>query len=226
MFVADALLSRISCRKFLPNPVPQKAVRDIIDKARWAPSGGNLQPWHLYAVTGDTLTALLDDVARKMQVTPRGESPEYRVYPESLKDLYQARRFKCGEDLYATIGVTRDNKPGRLAQFHQNFRLFGAPVGLFAYIDRQMGPPQWSDMGMFLQSLMLVARDHGLHTCAQEAWAQWHQTIAQHLNPPNEWMLFCGIALGYMDHDDPINSLRTERASVDEITTWVGPWND
>ena len=225
MFVADALLSRISCRKFLPDPVPLNLVRDIIDKARWAPSGGNLQPWHLYAITGDALTGLLDDVARKMEVTPRGEQPEYQVYPAGLMDPYEARRFKCGEDLYATIGVTRDNKPGRLAQFRQNFQLFGAPVGLFAYIDRQMGPPQWSDMGMFLQSLMLVAREHGLHTCAQEAWAQWHHTIAEHLDPPKEWMLFCGIALGYMDEAAPVNRLRTERATVDEITTFVGPWS-
>ena len=226
MFVSDALLSRISCRQFLPDRVASESVRDIIEKARWAPSGGNLQPWHLYAVTGDALQALLDDVARKMEVRPRGEPAEYRVYPEGLKEPYESRRFKCGEDMYATIGVTRDNKPGRIAQFRNNFRLFGAPVGLFAYIDRQMGPPQWSDMGMFLQSLMLVARDYGLHTCAQEAWAQWHQTIAEHLNPPEEWMLFCGIALGYMDYNAPINQLRTERASVDEITTWVGSWDD
>ncbi len=226
MPVADALLSRISCRKFLPDPVPVDTVRNIIDKARWAPSGGNLQPWHLYAVTGDALEALLDDVACKMEVTPRGEPTEYCVYPPDLKDPYKSRRFKCGEDLYATIGVTRDDKPGRLAQFRQNFKLFGAPVGLFAYIDREMGPPQWSDMGMFLQSLMLAARDHGLHTCAQEAWAQWHQTIADHLNPPAEWMLFCGIGLGYMDRNAPINQLRTERATVDEITTWVGSWGD
>jgi nitroreductase len=226
MFVSDALLSRISCRKFLPDPVPRESVRDIIDKARWAPSGGNLQPWHLYAMTGEPLASLLQDIAKRMETTPRGEPTEYRVYPEDLKDPYEVRRFKCGEDLYASIGVSRDNKPGRIKQFRHNFELFGAPIGLFVYIDRSMGPPQWSDVGMFLQSVMLVARDYGLHTCAQEAWAQWHQTIAGHLHPPQEWMLFCGICLGYMDQNAPINQLRTERASVDEVTTWVGFGDD
>jgi len=224
--VADAVAARFSARAFLDQPVPVEQIRRILDRARQAPSGGNLQPWHVYVVAGRSLRKLRGKIRRRALLKPRGEEPEYNVYPPELQEPYRTRRFKCGEDLYATIGVTRDNKPGRLAQFRQNFRLFGAPVGLFAYIDRQMGSPQWSDMGMFLQSLMLVARDYDLHTCAQEAWAQWHQTIAQHLNPPDEWMLFCGIALGYMDQDAPINSLRTERASVDEIITWVGPWTD
>jgi nitroreductase len=112
-----------------------------------------------------------------------------------------------------------------LEQFKKNFRMFDAPVALFAYIDRSMGPPQWSDMGMFLQSVMLMAREHDLHTCAQEAWAQWHLTVAAHLKPPEDWMLFCGIGIGYMDKGAPINGLRTERAPVNEITTWLG-WTD
>jgi nitroreductase len=124
--------------------------------------------------------------------------------------------------MYATINVTRDDKAGRVAQFRRNFELFGAPVGLFVYMDRTMGAPQWADTGMFLQSIMLMAREHGLHTCPQEAWGQWHETIASHLNPPDNWMLFCGIALGYMNKSAPINSLRTDRASVDDITTFVG----
>ncbi len=222
MKVSEALLTRKSCRAFLPDPVPESTLRAILEVARYAPSGGNLQPWHLFAISGQPLRALLNDVADLMVETPRGEDPEYEVYPSPLQDPYNARRFKCGEDLYASIGVSRDDKRGRVAQFRRNFALFGAPVALFAYIDRSMGPPQWSDMGMFLQSLMLVATEHGLHTCAQEAWAQWPQAVAKHVNPPGEWMLFCGIALGYMDNKNPINSLRTERASVDEIATFAG----
>ncbi|MBW8636538.1 nitroreductase [Hoeflea sp. WL0058] len=222
MNVSEALASRISCRAFKPDPVDSKTVRAIIDGARFAPSGGNLQPWRLFAVSGTPLTRLFEDIRAKMADTPRGETPEYNVYPPDLKEPYAARRFKCGEDLYASIGIERDDKPGRIRQFRRNFEMFGAPVGLFVYIDRTMGPPQWSDVGMFLQSIMLLAREHGLHTCAQEAWAQWHTTIDDHLKPPAEWMLFCGIALGYMDEDHPINTLRTERASVDEIVTFLG----
>ncbi|HMQ58175.1 MAG TPA: nitroreductase [Rhizobiaceae bacterium] len=202
--------------------MPFATVRAILDGARHAPSGGNLQPWEVYAVTGEPLARLLGDVEAKMALHPRGEAPQYRVYPQDLKQPWFDRRFKCGEDLYATIGVAREDKAGRLAQFRRNFLLFGAPVGLFVYLDRQMGPPQWADCGMFLQSLMLLACEHGLATCAQEAWAAWHETIAAHLDPPDEWMLFCGVALGFMDEDAPVNRLRTERAEVEAFVRFVG----
>lgn len=220
MKVSEALASRITCRAFLPDPVSEETVRSIIEQARQAPSGGNLQPWHLHVMSGEPLAALIADIHEQMQVTPRGQLPEYNVYPPDLKDPYEARRFKCGEDMYATIGVERADKAGRVAQFQKNFTFFGAPVGIFVYIDRTMGPPQWADVGMFIQSFMLLAREFGLHCCAQEAWVQWHETVASHVNPPQEWMLFCGVGLGYMDHDAPINSLRTDRAPLDEIAAF------
>jgi nitroreductase len=221
MKVSDALATRISCRAFKPDPVEERIVREIIDRARYAPSGGNLQPWHLFAVSGEPLAGLLADIEATMVDTPRGVSTEYDIYPRDLKEPYAARRFKCGEDLYAAIGVTRDDKPGRIRQFQRNFQLYNAPVALFAYIDRTMGPPQWSDVGMFLQSIMLLAREYGLHSCAQEAWAQFHPVIDGRLKPHADWMLFCGMALGVMDEDHPINRLRTERAPVEEIATFL-----
>ena len=222
MKVSEAIKTRMSCRAFLPDPVPEHTVREILDLARQAPSGGNLQPWHCHAVSGRALDALLADVKDKMAKTPRGEPGEYRVYPEGLKEPYNSRRFKCGEDLYKTIGVSRDDKPGRIRQFKNNFRLFGAPVGLFIYIDRQLGAPQWADTGMFLQNIFLLARERGLHTCPQESWGQWHSTVADHLNPAAEHMLFCAVALGYMDTSAPINSLRTDRAAREEFTRFHG----
>ena len=222
MQVSKALATRISCRAFLDKPVRLALVRQILQQAGRAPSGGNLQPWHVYVLTGEPLRALLDDVERQMQVTPRGQETEYRIYPKDLKEPYFARRHKCGEDLYATIGVSKHDKPGRLRQFRRNFRLFGAPVGLFFYLDRQMQPGQWSDIGMYLQSVMLLAREFNLHTCPQEAWASWHATIAEHLQLPVELMLFCGMALGHMDDTAPINQLRTDRAEIDEVAEFRG----
>lgn len=222
MKVSEAISSRISCRAFLPDQVPGKIVREILDLARRAPSGGNLQPWHCHAVSGAPLQALLTDVAGQMADTPRGEPGEFRVYPEGLTDPYEARRFKCGEDLYKSINVARDDRAGRISQFKRNFELFGAPVALFIYLDRQMGPPQWADIGMFLQNIFLLARERGLHTCPQEAWIQWHSIIAAHLSPPAEHMLFCGVALGVMDHSAPVNSLRTDRAGLEDFASFHG----
>lgn len=222
MDVLKALETRISCRAFLPDAVPASTVRAILTAAARAPSGGNLQPWHVHVLTGAPLAAMIDDIKAKMAEFPRGEGQEYRVYPEGLHDPYEARRFKCGEDMYKLLGIERADKSGRGRQFRRNFELFGAPVGLFVYLDRMMGPPQWADCGMFLQSLMLAARAHGLHTCAQEAWAQWHKTLVDHLSPPDNHMLFCGIALGRMDESAAINSLRTDRASLKEFASFAG----
>ena len=222
MKVSDALRSRITCRAFAGDPVAEATLRRILEAARRSPSGGNLQPWRLWALTGAPLTALLKDVEAEMETAPMGHPPEYEIYPPKLKDPYNARRRKCGEDMYATIGVTREDKAGRLAQFRRNFAFFGAPVGLFVYIDRTMGPPQWADTGMFLQSLMLAAREEGLHTAPQEAWAMWSALVARHLNPPEELMLFCGVGLGAMDEAAPINALRTDRAPVDEFAELRG----
>ncbi|MEM8752478.1 MAG: nitroreductase [Pseudomonadota bacterium] len=222
MKVSDALRTRITCRAFTEEPVPEETVRRLLETARWSPSGGNLQPWRLYVLAGEALDALRTDVAAEMKTTPMGHPPEYEIYPADLKQPYHARRKKCGEDMYATIGVAREDKPGRYAQFRRNFEMFGAPVGIFVYLDRQMGPPQWSDVGMFLQSLMLAAREEGLHTAPQEAWAMWEQAIRRATSAPDELMLFCGVGLGRMDEDAPINTLRTERAEVDEFAEFSG----
>jgi len=220
--VFEALNSRISCRAFLPDPVPRATVEKLLEQAQQAPSGGNLQPWHIFALTGTALEDLVGEVHETMKDQPRGETPAYRIYPQGLKQPYFDRRDKCGEDLYAAINVTREDKQGRLQQFRRNFELFGAPVGLFLYLDKTMGPPQWADAGMFLQSFMLAARQEGLHTCAQESWSRWPQTVAKHVQPPADLMLFCGIALGHMDVLAPVNKLRTERAGVKNFASFKG----
>jgi nitroreductase len=124
--------------------------------------------------------------------------------------------------MYATVSIARDNKLARLQQFARNYEFFGAPVALFFSIDRRMGQDQWADVGMFMQNIMLLAREHGLHTCAQEAWAIWRKTVSEFLGLPPEQMLFCGMALGRRDESAPINSLRTERAALEEFAVLSG----
>jgi nitroreductase len=202
--------------------VPETLIRTILDTARYAPSGGNLQPWHVYVLAGDRLAAFVDLIEERRATAPLGEGTEYDIYPKHLTQPYRDRRNKCAEDMYATIAVARDDRTGRLAQFARNFRLFDAPVALFFAIDRQMGPGQWADLGMFIQSVMLIAREHRLHSCPQEAWALWHKTIAGFTGMPAELMLFCGMGLGYMDEAAPINRLRTARAPLEEFAHFQG----
>lgn len=222
MNVSEALDSRMSCRAFLDKAVPEATVRSIIEQARRAPSGGNLQPWFVDVVTGEPLRTLLARVAERVPQHPLGEDTEYNIYPPNLDEPYRSRRFKCGEDLYATIDIARGDKPRRIQQYQRNFTLFGAPVALFFSLDRNMGMDQWADVGMFMQSIMLLAREFGLHTCPQEAWASWHRVVGEFLGLPPHRMLFCGMSLGYRDESHPINRLRTDRAALEEFASFRG----
>src|ERR1700722_14373528 len=162
MKVSEALHSRMSCRAFLPDPVPEGTLRQILEAASRAPSGGNLQPWYVDVLTGAPLAALVARVQAQVAEFPLGHPAEDPVYPAPLGEPYRTRRFKNGEDLYATLGISRGELPARLRQYAHNYAGFGAPVMLFICIDRDMGAAQWADVGMFMQSIMLLAREHGL----------------------------------------------------------------
>jgi nitroreductase len=222
MKVSEALESRMSCRAFLPDPVPEATIRQILTAASRAPSGGNLQPWFVDVLTGAPLAALVERIRTLVPEHPLGYPSEYPVYPSPLGEPYRARRYQNGEDLYATIGIPRGDRPARLRQFARNYSGFGAPVMLFICIDRGMGSAQWSDMGMFMQSIMLLAREHGLHTCPQESWSGWYREVAEAVALPAGRMLFSGIALGYRDESAPINRLRTTRAPLEEFASLRG----
>lgn len=149
-----------------------------------------------------------------------GEPPEYKIYPPELTEPYRTRRFRVGEMMYATMNIPRENKAARLKFFARNWEFFGAPVGLIFTMDRQMQEGQWADLGMFIQNVMLMARDHCLHSCAQEAWAVWHTVIREYLKVPDNELVFCGMAIGHADESAPVNSLVSERAGVDEFATF------
>jgi nitroreductase len=213
MNVSEAVLRRTSVRAFKPEIPSEALVRDILDAAARAPSGGNLQPWRVYGLAGSPLTELKDLVA----ANPNGEEPEYDVYPANLWDPFRTRRFQNGEELYASISIPREDKPARLRQLAKNGEFFGAPVGLFFCLDRKLGPPQWSDLGMYMQTVMLLAVEAGLSTCAQEYWARYPKTLAKILELPEDHMVFSGMALGYADETAPINNWRSAR---DPFSVW------
>ena len=222
MHVRDAVASRYSCRAFLPKPVPEKIVRDIVEVAARAPSAGNLQPWQVDVIAGEKLEALKDLLRPRMGELPRGEGTEYTIYPPEMNATFRKRRFEVGELLYQSIDVPREDKPARYRQFARNYEFFGAPVGLFFSIDRALGLAQYSDMGGLIQTVMLLARGYGLHACAQQAWASWPKTVSAFLQLPDHMMLYSGMALGYEDAAAPINSWRSPRVPLEEFASFSG----
>ena len=221
MSVSEAVAVRKSVRAFLPAPVEPALIADVLTRATRAPSGGNLQPWRLYVLHGESMTRFRAVIETRMQENPGGETPDYAVYPANLKEPYRTRRFEVGEAMYELLGIPRAEKFSRLAWLQNNDRFFGAPAAAFCFTDRSMGPPQWSDLGMMLQSAMLLFQEAGLATCAQEAWSRWPRTVAEFVGAPEELMLFCGLAIGYPDPAAPVNTLVTARAPKSEVITFV-----
>ena len=219
MQVSEAIASRKTIRAFRADKVPLQTITDILELAARAPSGGNLQPWRVYALIDGARDELVRRVAEKRKENPMGEPPEYKIYPPRLDEPYRTRRFAVGEAMYATMGIPREDKSARLQFFSRNWEFFGAPVGLIFTMDREMQQGQWADLGMFMQNIMLIAREKGLHTCPQEAWAVWHGVIREYLAIPQNEMIFCGMAIGYADETAPVNALQSQRAPLAEFAT-------
>ena len=210
MNVSEALQHRISVRAFKPDPVPESTVREILETASRSPSGGNLQPWRVYALAGKPLDEFRAIIAAKL-AAGESETPEYDVYPHNLWEPFKRRRRETGSHRYAALGVDNKDKAALKELGDRNYRFFGAPVGLFFCLDRRLGPPQWSDMGMYMLSVMLLAAERGLDTCPQESWSNWPASVRAFLELPEELMLFAGMSLGYGDGSHPLNNIRTAR---------------
>jgi nitroreductase len=223
MDVFEAVDSRISCRWFLDTPVDPELMRDLIARAARAASGGNLQPWQVYALTGAALADLKRQVATSITGRdPRQEEAEYPIYPRTMWEPYQSRREHHGVQLYGALEIDRADAAARLTQYKRNYEFFNAPVALFIAIDRRLGPGQWADLGGYIHALMYLARGHGLDTCAQESWARMHRIVGPFVQMPPEQMLFCAVSIGYGDRNHLANSFRSPRAMPKEFCRFFG----
>ena len=225
MDVAQALASRHSTRDFLPTPVPGELIRRVLAAARRAPSGGNVQPWHVDVVGGarlEELKALMRQRLAEIAAGAPADERDYDIYPKDLPAPYRDYRFKVGEDMYARLGIPREDKAARLRWFARNWEAFGAPLLLLCSVDRRMGKPQWSDLGMFLQSVMLLLRAEGLDTCAQESWSVYPRTVGRFIDLPPERMIFTGMAIGHSNPAHPVNALVSDRAPLEAFARFHG----
>ena len=215
----DVILGRRSIRGYKPDPVPRALIEEIIALAMRSPSSMNTQPWNFYIITGEPLDRIrAGNTERNLAGVP--QSREFRFGAE-FTGQHRDRQVAVAKQLFGAIGIARDDKQGRFQQFARNGDFFGAPAALFCFVDRQMGLPQWSDLGMFLQTFMLLAVERGLATCAQEYWSVRHGAIASFVGAPENEMLFCGMSIGYADPVAPVNGLRSERMPLDQWARFV-----
>jgi nitroreductase len=225
MKVSDAVRQRISTRGFLDKPISKAELSELLELAQRAPSGGNVQPWKVIAVSGAARDDVIAMAQRVLAADPMAVIPMDRpVYPDfnQLAPVYNERRKRVGEMMYATVGIPKEDRAGRLRWFANNYRFFGAPVGLFLVIDKRMGHGQWAHMGMFMQTIALLAEERGWGTCMQECWARVRNELAAHFGLDENHMVYAGIALGYPDPNEPANELYAERAPQSEVVEFKG----
>lgn len=219
MDVVDAIRGRRSTRAFLDKPVARETLHTLLDTARWAPSGVNTQPWHVAVVEGATKTRLSEALlaARDAQQAP---NPDYAYYPDEWVDPFKMRRIACGKALYSALQIERHDKDRQKIAWENNYRFFGAPVGLLFFIDKRLNKGSWMDMGMFLQNAMLTARSLGLETCPQASLGEYPDIVRQTLGIPEQLAVVCGMSVGYADPDHPVNQYQLTREPVEAFTRW------
>ena len=218
--VDEAITSRRSVRAYKTDPVPQGTISHILEVASRAPSGTNMQPWHVHIFTGDALNSLTSSVLDAFWNEPDEHQSDRQHYLEKIRDPYLARRRKVGWDLYGILGIGKGEREKTREYHAQNYKFFGAPVGMIFTIDHDMGWMSWLDYGMFIQNICIAARGQGLHTCPQAAWASYHDVVEKHLGLPEIQLVHCGMSLGYEDTEAAVNTLETVREPVKEFVTF------
>jgi len=219
--IFDAARTRRSIRAYLPKPVPTDVMREIVALGRHTPSGSNIQPWRVHVMTGRTLERVGTAIQKAFLSDEPGHKRDYNYYTDPIEEPYLARRRECGWGLYGTLGIKRGEHDKSKAYRATNYNFFGAPVGLIFTIDRKLERGSWLDYGMFLQTIMLAARAKGLHTCPEAAIASYPDIVRRELEITSDWIVICGMAMGYADPDAVINTFQPRRIEVDEYAVFL-----
>ena len=218
--VFEAARTRRSIRAYKADPVPHETLREIVAIARHAPSGSNIQPWRVHVLTGATLKRVGSAIKHAF-LSGEPEHRDYEYYTDPVYEPYLARRRQCGWGLYGTLEIGRGDREKSKAYRARNYEFFGAPAGLVFTIDRKLEKGSWLDYGMFLQTIMLAARARGLHTCAEASIASYPDVVRRELHLTDESIVICGMAMGYADPDDVINTFQPPRIDVDDYAVFL-----
>lgn len=202
--------------------MPRAVIEEILEVAMRAPSGTNTQPWHVYVCAGEAKQAVTDAVLERIRAGGGAKYHDVGYYPERWSDLHNGRRRAVGWGLYSLLGIERDDKERRTKQSLRNFSFFDAPVGIFVTIEDYLAKGNWTDVGLYLQTLMLAARDHDLHTCPQAAWVPYQDAVLKTIGAPEDQSLVAGIALGYEDPGRIENTLVSEREDLENVVRFLG----
>jgi nitroreductase len=214
--------ARFACRAFCSRQITRRALEEILEVARFAPSGANIQPWRVYVVSGKKKEEISQSLLRAHQEARDEHSAEYRYYASPLPEPYSRRQEQFGRLFYGSLGIPQRDKEGRARQTSKNYSFFGAPAGLIIAIDRRLQVGSWLDLGMFIQNVMIAAGVRGLHTCPQETFAKYHSLLRKLLPLSPEEIVVCGMSIGFADGASAAAGTRMPKAAVEEFAQFLG----
>lgn len=220
--VTEAILQRGAVRQYENTAVSKELISEILELAVQAPSGGNVQPWKVYALAGEEKTRLTEAVLARAAQSSTGDNPDIPIYPDKMPEPWRSRRYQCGELMYSATGITREDKMARFEQGARNMSFFEAPVGLIITMNRSLCESQMIDVGILVQTILLLAQERGLASCPQASWAMWSGVVRETLAIEDDEMVLLGISLGYAAADAPINHLNLPRVALAEFAQLRG----
>lgn len=213
---------RFACRAFASRAVPQRTITDILDVARFTPSGANIQPWRVYVIGGSKKDEISHALLKAHEEARDQHTSEYQYYAPELPEPYLSRRHQFGRLFYGSLNIQQSDTIGRARQTVKNYGFFGAPVGLIVTIDRRLQQGSWLDLGMFVQNVMIAAGARGLQTCPQETFAKYHALLRKLLPIPPEEMVVCGMSIGFAEDDCVNKGSLMPKAAVEEFAQFIG----
>ena len=220
MNIKEGIEKRFSVRAFTDKVPSIELIKEILKTAGSAPSGGNIQPWKVYVLNENAKKSLSEKTLYNFDNGVQ-EEIEYEIYPKPLADEYKKRRYECGADMYNALSIKEDDLDSRFKQIRENYKFFGAPIGMIVTIDRSFGKNGWGHVGMFLENLWLSAIHHGLGICLQESWSIYPKTVKEFTKHPDNEIVWCGVAIGFADSSHPINQYRTKREKLSSFVKFI-----
>ena len=220
MDIIDSIHKRQSIRSFKDREVSQETVREILNISKFAPSGGNTQPWKVYVLNQNIMKELESAILHNLD-NGISEKPNFSIYPQPMSEHLKNRVKECGRLMYGALAIEKDDIEGRLNQLKQNFSFFGAPVGMLITVEKEVDLNGWGHVGHFIQNLCLSSIEFGLGTCLQESWSMYPETVQKITNYNKSEILWCGVALGYPNNDHPINNYRTPREDIETFVKFL-----
>jgi len=216
MNIIEAIQKRQSVRSFTKQKVTSEIIKEILNISKFAPSGGNTQPWKVYVLNEKIIEKLEVAVMHNLD-NGISEKPNFSIYPQPMSEHLKNRVKECGRLMYGALAIEKDDIEGRLNQLKQNFSFFGAPVGMLITVEKEVDLNGWGHVGHFVQNLCLSSMEFGLGTCLQESWSMYPETVQKITKFSESEVLWCGVALGYPNKDHPINNYRTPREKIEDF---------